>query len=53
MDCSLLWLEEFAGLDEAHKKLSVWNESYTTNTCIQPWTIKVHRNMSGITRKKT
>jgi hypothetical protein len=24
----LLWLEEFAGLDEAHEKLSAWNECY-------------------------
>lgn len=29
----LLWLEELAGLEEAHDKLSVWIESYN-NSCL-------------------
>jgi len=47
----LLWLEEFAGLDEAQDKLSAWMTFITSATCTRLWAIKAPRSMSSFIRR--
>ena len=47
----LLWLEEFAGLEEARNKVSAWIDFYNNRSYTRPWAIRAHKNMRGYSRK--
>ena len=47
----LLWLEEFAGLDEAREKLSAWIDFYNNRYLHSALGYKSRRHMSSFTGK--